>query len=175
MTRAMVRRRLAGIAHGLRGAIEVAGEVEMRVVVRRARLDEIIDLRHAVLRAGLPREEAIFEGDEAAETRHFAAVDGGEIVACLTFHCSSYEGSPAWQLRGMAVAARRRATGAGRDLLTYAEADVLRESPIRLFWCNARTPALGFYRKLGWAPVGEQFEIPTAGPHFRMMKRVPLS
>jgi len=37
---------------------------------------------------------------------------------------------------------------------------------------NARVPAAGFYTKLGWTIASEQFEVPTAGPHYRMWKRL---
>ena len=46
-----------------------------------------------------------------------------------------------------------------------------RSSPPQL-WCNARTPAVGFYQRMGWAVVSDVFEIPTAGPHVRMTKRL---
>jgi hypothetical protein len=30
--------------------------------------------------------------------------------------------------------------------------------------------AIGFYQKLGWKIESEEFEIPTAGPHFKIAK-----
>lgn len=71
----------------------------------------------------------------------------------------------------MAVSDRWQRTGLGRRLLDEIEAIVL-QSGERLLWCNARTPAVAFYQRLGWTSVGEEFEIPTAGPHFQMFKRV---
>ena len=57
---------------------------------------------------------------------------------------------------------------------SVAEDELAREgSPVRLMWCNARVPAVRFYEKLGWAVSGEPFEIPTAGPHVKMTKRLP--
>jgi predicted GNAT family N-acyltransferase len=44
-----------------------------------------------------------------------------------------------------------------------------------LLWCNARTPAVRFYQKQGWTPVGEEFDVPLAGPHVRMFKRLDAS
>jgi hypothetical protein len=43
-----------------------------------------------------------------------------------------------------------------------------------LLWCNARRtiPAAGFYQKQGWTIVSDIFEIPTAGPHVKMSKRL---
>jgi ribosomal protein S18 acetylase RimI-like enzyme len=41
--------------------------------------------------------------------------------------------------------------------------------PLRL-WCNAREPAVGFYRRMGWRVISERFHIETAGPHFKMSR-----
>lgn len=140
-------------------------------MIRRVDLEQIIDLRHAVLRAGLPRSTAIFEGDRRADARHYGAFDGASLIGCVTLHLNAWEGSPAWQLRGMAVAPPHQSRGVGRQLLGFLERD-LAESPVRQLWCNARVPAAGFYQKLGWAVVSDPFDIPTAGPHVKMTRRL---
>ncbi len=54
-----------------------------------------------------------------------------------------------------------------------AEIDrIAAEKGVRILWANARKPAAEFYRKYGWEIVSEEFEIPTAGPHFRMVRRL---
>ena len=87
-------------------------------------------------------------------------------------HPSTWDGAPAWQLRGMATDPAFRATGVGRAMLLYLERLLAAESDVRQLWCNARTPARGFYERLGWRVVSDVFEIPTAGPHVRMTKRL---
>lgn len=144
----------------------------LAVELRPAALDEIIDLRHDVLRHGLPREAAVFEGDSDPAARHYGAFVGGQPVCCVTLHVSRWEGEPAWQLRGMATAADVRGRGIGRALMAFLEAEVRAASAVRLFWCNARVPAAGFYRSIGWATRSDVFDIPTAGPHYRMTKRL---
>jgi predicted GNAT family N-acyltransferase len=140
--------------------------------VGEAPVEKIIDLRHRVLRQGLPRESAHFEGDDEPTTRHFAALSSREdVIGCATVVFNSWEGQPAWQLRGMAVDANFRGAGVGRRLLDAVEAHVSRSSA-PLLWCNARIGATEFYQRLNWVVVSEQFEIPTAGPHVRMMKRL---
>jgi len=146
----------------------MVGSVAVRIGP--AKLADIIDLRHVVLREGLPRDAAIFEGDEAATSHHFAAFADGKCVGCATFHPNQWEGKPAYQLRGMATAPRFRSGGIGAELLNVAEETLRAAGPIRQLWCNARTPALNFYKKQGWKVVSEEFFIPTAGPHFRMIK-----
>lgn len=133
-------------------------------------VDRIIDLRHQVLRQGLPREEAIFEGDRKPDALHVGAFDGDRVVGCVTLHVSRWEEQPAWQLRGMAVAPGHQKSGVGRALLAAVDEHVAMNGDQSILWCNARVPAAGFYQKHGWKIVSEVFEIPTAGPHVRMVK-----
>jgi GNAT superfamily N-acetyltransferase len=131
--------------------------------------EEIVDLRYAVLRAGLPRDAANFPGDRDLTTVHLAAKDGNVVVACATVLVNQWEGRPACQLRGMAVDPVYQKRGLGARLLTEIER-VAAENGVGLIWANARTPAAEFYRKHGWEIVSEMFEIPTAGPHFKMVR-----
>ena len=140
------------------------------VHIRFAAAREVIDLRHAVLRAGLGRETAIFKGDEEAGTRHFVATSSGEVVGCVTLLPSTFEGRPAWQLRGMAVTPALQRSGVGAQLLKAVERFVASDPSRQLLWCNARVPASGFYQRHGWRIVSDVFEIPSAGPHVRMVR-----
>jgi predicted GNAT family N-acyltransferase len=139
------------------------------VMLRRAGAAEVVDLRHAILRDGLPRSAAIFAGDELPTTRHFVAAERGRIICCLSLILSPWQDEPAWQLRGMATAAAWQGRGVGGRLIVYATACVRTEHPdVRWMWCNARASAVKFYEKLGWRISSELFEIPTAGPHVKM-------
>lgn len=143
------------------------------IQIRPAAPEDVVDLRHRVLRAGLPRALAVFEGDHEPETRHLVAVlTDGTVVGCVTYLRRPPPFDPsreAWQLRGMAVAPSLQGRGVGARLLVEGERTVV-AAGADLLWCNARTPAVPFYRKHGWEPVGEEFEIETAGPHQRMRK-----
>ena len=142
-------------------------------VVRAAVADELVDLRWRVLRGGMPREAAVFAADHEATTLHFAAIEQGDrTVSCATFHLNQWNEEPAYQLRGMATDPDCRGFGLGRALLLLAEEEVLRTSAIHLLWCNAREPAIGFYQKLGWEVRSDLFEIPTAGPHKKLVRRL---
>jgi GNAT superfamily N-acetyltransferase len=145
------------------------GDVRIRV----GAAAEVVDLRHAILRAGLPRETAIFPGDDDPEALHVVAeASDGRTVGCVTLHPSTWNGEPAWQLRGMATDPAVRGSGVGRALLDYLDQHIRSRSHVRHVWCNARVPAAGFYRRAGWRVESEVFEIPTAGPHVRMSKHV---
>jgi len=145
--------------------------------IRPVSVESIVDLRHAVLRAGLPRATARFEGDDEPGTIHLAATESGRVVGCVTLIERPLEGEPAWQLRGMAVAPDRRGAGVGRALLDAVGRELARRGDDRPVWCNARVPAIPFYEAHGWRCVSAVFEVPTAGPHRRMrwINRAPGS
>jgi GNAT superfamily N-acetyltransferase len=138
--------------------------------IRRARLEEIVDLRHVMLRQELPREAAIFPGDELPDSRHYGAFLKADAIGCATLHISEWEAEPAWQLRGMAVAQHLLGRGVGKAILTFLENDLLAATPVLHLWCNARVPASAFYLKQGWEIRSKPFDIPTAGPHVKMTK-----
>ncbi|MBV8781310.1 MAG: GNAT family N-acetyltransferase [Phycisphaerae bacterium] len=140
------------------------------IIIRSAKASELRDLRHRVLRAGMPIEEADFPGDEATDTFHAAAVTlDGKVVGCATLMMSKYGDGPAWRLRGMAVDPEWRKQCIGKRLLDLCEAHVRHSETLQL-WCNARTPAVPFYLSLDWTRHGSEFDIPTAGPHYIMSK-----
>lgn len=144
----------------------------------RVSIDLIVDLRHRMLRAGLPKETASFPGDEETSTWHiglFFPTNNGSnapVVTCASFMLNTYKDQPAWQLRGMCTDGAHQSKGFGGRLLACAEAEILKHSDVRLFWCNGRVPAIRFYERHGWKVDSEMFDIPTAGPHRKMVKAV---
>lgn len=144
----------------------VTGLIEVRVIPAEATRP----MRLAVLRPGRPPESAQFPGDDAPTTRHFGAFADGRLAGIASLYAAEMPDRPglaALQLRGMATAPEVRGHGLGRALVQACMA-FARESGARLLWCNARTGAVEFYRKLGFAIVGEEFQIADVGPHFRM-------
>jgi GNAT superfamily N-acetyltransferase len=142
-------------------------------VVRRASLAEIVGLRHAELRQGLPLETAHFDGDEDPGSLHCGAflVAGGEPVGCVSIVPRRGANEADWQLRGMATRADLARRGIGSTLLRFALDTLRAERGPVLVWCNARVPAVPFYARQGWEVVSGVFEIPTAGPHRVMLRR----
>lgn len=139
--------------------------------VRRITAEETLALRLPILRAGLPRETAVFPGDENPTTCHFGAFVVGRLAGVASIYEARFAERPeitkAWQLRGMATLPEVRGRGSGRALLATCVEEA-RAHEGELLWCNARTPAVAFYARHGWRVIGAEFEIPTAGPHFRM-------
>jgi predicted GNAT family N-acyltransferase len=145
------------------------------IAICRVSIDVIVDLRHRMLRAGLPREAAQIPGDDLPSTRHvavFSSAEDNAPLSCASFMLNSYNGEPAWQLRGMCTDSAHQSKGFGGKLLACAESEIVRESNVPLFWCNARVPALRFYERHGWKVDSDEFDIPTAGPHRKMVKRL---
>jgi len=157
----------------------------MPIIVRRALLSEIFQVRWDVLRPNRPREVAQFPGDEAPETIHAGAFDSAHAnIACATLTRVDWQPidplghhtapQPAWQLRGMGVVSAHQGTGVGQSLLATLEQLARDAGPIRLIWCNARQPAIGFYQRQGWRIASEQFMIEDVGPHCRMLKPLEI-
>jgi predicted GNAT family N-acyltransferase len=124
-----------------------------------------LELRHAVLRKplGLDLFKEPISGE--AENRHFGIERDGELLACLM--CVPI-GTGSIQIRQMAVREDRQGSGLGRRLMEAVEVR-LRAEGTRLLVLNARVPAVGFYEKLGYQPIGERF-IEVGIPHQRMEK-----
>ena len=137
---------------------------------------DTIAVRWPVLRPGFARETAVFDGDDAPATLHFGGFDRERLVGVASIYLaqcpSKPDVSPAFQLRGMATLPEVRGAGFGKALLD-ACVRAAREKGAALLWCNARTSAADFYARNGWQIVGDEFDIPTVGPHFRMF--VPLT
>jgi GNAT superfamily N-acetyltransferase len=143
-------------------------------VVREISAAETWPLRLSVLRPNRPISAARFPGDDLPTTKHFGAFLSDELVGVASLFSAQLperSGEKALQLRGMATAPDVRGAGLGKALVIACEA-CTRDMGLKLIWCNARTSAVGFYQKLGWQIVSEQFEIPDVGPHFRMWRRV---
>lgn len=127
---------------------------------------QALDLRQRVLRPHLPLETSRYTGDELADALHMGAFQDERLVAIASFLPDPHPAlSLPVRLRGMAVEPQRQGLGIGSVLLTEALARLaLRGLPG--IWCNARTPAVAFYRKLGFQTWGDEFEMPDIGPHF---------
>ncbi len=151
------------------------------LIVRRISAQQTHPLRMSVLRPGRPEAECTFPGDEDELTFHAGAELDGRIVSIASLYLetrpvsapggavrgSGHAAGTAWRLRGMATEPGLRTAGAGRAALKACEAHA-REHGATLAWCNARVEAVGFYERLGWTALGEEFDIPTVGPHVVM-------
>jgi GNAT superfamily N-acetyltransferase len=145
-------------------------------VIEQVGRDEILPVRHAVLRPNLPIETAMYAEDSHPEIFHLAGRDdAGAVIACVTFFPESLAGPPdslagtagrpGWRLRGMATLPEHRNRGLGGRLLEAGVAEVRRRGA-GLVWCNGRSGATAFYLRHGFMTRGEEFEIAPIGPHY---------
>ncbi|GAA0211774.1 hypothetical protein GCM10009123_18760 [Kangiella japonica] len=104
---------------------------------------------------------------------HLVAENDNTIVGIGSFYpeeCVGIDSAASYRLRGMATVSSIRGQGIGRNLLEEG----IRQCRLRgaeLLWCNARTSAVPFYRKLNFDIKGEEFMIDSIGPHFLMVYR----
>jgi GNAT superfamily N-acetyltransferase len=138
------------------------------IKIRPVSVEQIVDLRHRILRSGLPKETAIFMGDNHPGAIHLAAFLSETLIGCATLHRKSPQ---SYQLRGMAVEPGHQRAGIGSNLLAEAER-LAAENKADIIWANCRTPAVPFYKKHGWEIISDEFVVETAGPHFRMQKKI---
>jgi GNAT superfamily N-acetyltransferase len=131
-------------------------------------------LRRSVLRPHQRESELVFSGDDAPTSFHAGAFVAGElegVASIVAETLAGHEGERCWRVRGMATLPRSRGAGLGGALLE-ACLDHARKQGGTLVWCHARTPAVGFYRRYGFETHGEEFVLPSIGPHFLMERRL---
>ncbi|WP_299464477.1 GNAT family N-acetyltransferase [uncultured Gimesia sp.] len=127
--------------------------------------DQACELRNEILRKPLGLD--LFTEDLAAESGywHFGMIIEHRVVACaLAIPVSPKKA----KLRQMAVALEYQRQGVGRQLLQNMELD-LKQQGVESLELEARSTAVGFYEKLGYAAVGEEF-LAVSIPHLRMVK-----
>jgi GNAT superfamily N-acetyltransferase len=137
-------------------------------LLKRCTIDEIIGLRHRVLRPGLSIDTARFSEDNLKSTIHYGFFQQDELCVCLTMLVSSLDDQDAWQLRGMATDSRVQGLGYGSQLIQFAVLDAIEDGFSNIFWCNARLAAVPFYENNGWEIISPLFEVPIFGPHHKM-------
>lgn len=138
--------------------------------------DQVRRLRHGVLRPHQPYEKTLYSEDHIPGTMHFGAFAAPRRhpigVMSVFLEQRSGGGTPGWRVRGMAVDASAQGIGIGTALLSKVLPVLWRMGASEL-WCNARTSAVAFYRKAGFATVGGAFELPGLGEHHVLVRRAP--
>jgi GNAT superfamily N-acetyltransferase len=83
---------------------------------------------------------------------HFGLYHNDELTGVV----SLFEKGTTAQFRKMAVLPGDQGKGFGTQLLQYV-IDFCRQEGIQLLWCNARTSAIEFYKKIGFVTTGEPY------------------
>ena len=125
-------------------------------------------LRHEVLRVpiGLSLHDEDLSGER--DQLHFGLFDEDELVACVIAVLLSPTEA---KIRQMAVSPEHQGKGWGRRVIEGMEQQLIAEG-VTHFAMHARMSAVGFYEKLGYSGIGEEF-TEVGLPHVRMEKTIP--
>jgi len=129
--------------------------------------DQEIQLRRELLRTPLGLTFSKAELEAEASELHFGILDQDRVIACAVVVPKSQTHA---KLRQMAVAVVHQRAGVGTKLIGQIEAALL-ERGFESIELSARDVAIGFYERLGYAKVGDEF-IEVSIPHWKMTKLI---
>ena len=144
------------------------------VQVRLIAATDTYTIRQEILRPTQSIDDCKYEGDLDESTFHVGAFVDGKLICIGSFYQEAQEGlegDKPYRLRGMATLPAYRGNGIGKQLIEYSE-EILNERGCELWWCNARTSAGRYYKKLGLIQLGDIFVIDPIGPHVKMYKKL---
>ncbi|MBB6497879.1 GNAT family N-acetyltransferase [Pedobacter cryoconitis] len=138
-------------------------------MIRRISAEQTLPLRSAVLRNNMSFAQCVFPTDDIAGVFHLGYFVNEELVCIGTFFPEDYKemGPGGFRLRGMATDPAYAGKGFGGELIKFCFNE-LRSVQAAYIWCNARSAAVGFYNRLGFEVISEEFEIHGVGPHYDM-------
>ncbi len=154
--------------------IRPAAEHEVSLVLAFIReLAEYERLSHQVVATEEGLRRALFGPRPFAEVV-FACLDGEPVGFALFFHnFSTFLGQPGIYLEDLYVRPAARGRGVGRRLLEWLARLAVERGCGRLEWAvlNWNEPAIGFYRRLGAAPLEEWQIFRLTGPALERLAR----
>jgi ribosomal protein S18 acetylase RimI-like enzyme len=128
---------------------------------------QMVDLRDEILRKPLGLHFTPEELEKEKDNLLMGAYEDDQMLGC----CMLVEDDPQTvRLRQMAVINDLQGKGIGSALLSFAE-NLARDRGYRRITMHARKNAIGFYEKLGYKKIGEEFEEITI-PHYVMEKQL---
>ena len=141
---------------------------------KQIKADDVINIRHTVLKEGQPIEACYFEGDLDEGTKHFGAFLNNKLVGVVTMmlkNTNNYKVHPVYRLTGLSILPENQHKNIGKRLLHFAEENISRKGSV-MIWCFARDYAVNFYKKNGYRLNVQQVVIPYIGSHRIMFKFV---
>ena len=115
--------------------------------------EKMIHLRNEILRKPLG---LTFLDEELAKEKNdilIGAYDEDELLGCCLL---TKVDDKCVKLRQMAVQKNQQGKGIGESILNYTE-NIARDKGYKKIMMHARDTAIGFYEKLGYTTVGDQF------------------
>ena len=140
------------------------------MVIKSIESGQTTNIRHQILRSGQPIETCYYPNDNAPGTFHLGAFIDDKLVAIGSFYTEKQPDlnySKQCRFRGIATIPEYRNRGYAYAMIEFA-INKIKPKGVEVIWCNARTSALGLYKKLGMKVVSDEFEIEGIGPHLVM-------
>ncbi len=131
---------------------------------------QMVQLRNDILRKPLGLRFSPEELEEEKGEILIGAFEDEKMLGCCML---IKEDANTVRLRQMAVLNNLQGKGIGRALMQFAE-NIARDIGYKKLSMHARVTAVGFYEKLGYHVVGDQFEEVTL-PHYVMEKQLTSS
>ena len=141
--------------------------------VRDISAEDTLTIRQAVLRPHQTVEDCVYPGDREPESFHLGCFIDDQLITIASVYRQTetrfgqFETTEQYRLRGMATLPEFQKQGLGRAVLQACLTRVWTVGGVVL-WCNARSTAAGYYRKMGFETIDSEFELPGIGPHYVM-------
>ena len=126
---------------------------------------KMVELRFQILRNPLGLTFSQADLDQEKEDILIGFFEEDNIEGCCIL---TPDNKTNIRLRQMAVISGLQHKGIGRVIMNFAE-NVARDRGYKVLHMHARKTAVGFYQKLGYVIIGEEFEEVTI-PHYEMQK-----
>lgn len=128
---------------------------------------KMVELRTEILRKplGLEYSEAQLKSEKSDLL--LIATEKSEVIGCCIL--TPLENNQI-QLRQMAVANNQQGKGIGAEIVKFAEKTAIQKG-FKTLVLHARKYAVGFYQKLGYEIVGDEY-VEVGIPHFSMRKEL---
>jgi len=146
----------------------------MEFNIKKISADETRDLRQLTLRPHQKSDQLIYNGDYDPETVHFGLFCNEKLSGIASIYNEPMKGEGnkySWRLRGMATTEEVRGKGLGKELMNKC-LNHIKSKQAKLFWCNARLTAEGFYERFGMKRNGEVFIPEDLGEHVVMILKL---
>jgi GNAT superfamily N-acetyltransferase len=128
---------------------------------------KMVEIRNEILRKPLGLSFSDEELEKEKNDILIGCFEDDELEGCCLL---TIEGNGTVRLRQMAVTNILQGKGIGRVLMQFAE-NIARDRGFNLMTMHARSNAVGFYEKLGYKIVGDEFYEVTI-PHYMMEKEL---
>jgi predicted GNAT family N-acyltransferase len=128
---------------------------------------QMVQMRNDILRKPLGLLLSPQELEKEKDDMLVAAFEEEKMLGCCMLVKETYNSV---RLRQMAVLNKLQGKGVGRALMMFAE-NIARDLGYTNITMHARKTAVGFYEKLGYAVVGDEF-LELTIPHYIMQKKL---